>query len=291
VAGQEKKKKKKLTRTYLVSQHQQIVLDYNNPSSQRHTQLKSPPLHTSRIRQTMSLPTLLNPQTPKLHVPLSLKFPSFKTLKIPTKIHSFSPSSQSQFPIRNDSFEDQDHAIGDCIVFEEGIFEDPYLENNSNAIEDSKLRSVQKKIKRVVPKIEEENLVPENWREVQAEINIGKKERRKIAQELEYNKKFERKRKGLVPIRNVNLEEYQAFREAKLAQLKPLVLDYPQNIKEEEEEEDEVREIVSERVKGKNPRWAVYGRGLDDVREFFNGEGYEPGEQKSEGNCFSISSF
>ncbi|KAH8503168.1 hypothetical protein H0E87_014468 [Populus deltoides] len=231
----------------------------------------------------MSLPTLLNPQTPKLHVPLSLKFPSFKTLKIPTKIHSFSPSSQSQFPIRNDSFEDQDHAIGDCIVFEEGIFEDPYLENNSNAIEDSKLRSVQKKIKRVVPKIEEENLVPENWREVQAEINIGKKERRKIAQELEYNKKFERKRKGLVPIRNVNLEEYQAFREAKLAQLKPLVLDYPQNIKEEEEEEDEVREIVSERVKGKNPRLAVYGRGLDDVREFFNGEGYEPGEQKSEG--------
>jgi transformer-2 protein len=155
------------------------------------------------------------------------------------------------------------------------------------------LRSVQKKIKRVVPKIEEENLVPENWREVQAEINIGKKERRKIAQELEYNKKFERKRKGLVPIRNVNLEEYQAFREAKLAQLKPLVLDYPQSIKEEEEEEeeDEVREIVSERVKGKNPRWAVYGRGLDDVREFFNGEGYEPGEQKSEGNCFSISSF
>jgi transformer-2 protein len=90
----------------------------------------------------------------------------------------------------------------------------------------------------------------------------------------------------------VNLEEYQAFREAKLAQLKPLVLDYPQSIKEEEEEEeDEVREIVSERVKGKNPRWAVYGRGLDDVREFFNGEGYEPGEQKSEGNCFSISSF
>ncbi|KAJ6989582.1 ankyrin repeat domain-containing protein [Populus alba x Populus x berolinensis] len=233
----------------------------------------------------MSLPTLLNPQTPKLHVPLSLKFPSFKTLKIPTKIHSFSPSLQSQFPIRNDSFEDQDHAIGDCIVFEEGIFEDPFLENNSNAIEDSKFRSVQKNIKRVVPKIEEDNLVPENWREVQAEINIGKKERRKIAQELEYNKKFERKRKGLVPIRNVNLEEYQAFREAKLAQLKPLVLDYPQSIKEEEEEEeeDEVREIVSERVKGKNPRWAVYGRGLDDVREFFNGEDYEPGGQKSEG--------
>ncbi|CAK7355620.1 unnamed protein product [Dovyalis caffra] len=140
-------------------------------------------------------------------------------------------------------------------------------------------------LNRVVAVVEAENLVPENWREVQAEINIGKKERRKIAQEMEYNKKFERKRKGLVPIRSVNLEEYQAFREAKLAQLKPLVLDNPESFKEpsEEEEEGEVKEIVSERVKGKNPRWAVYGRGLDDVREFLNSEDYEPGEQKSEG--------
>ena len=57
------------------------------------------------------------------------------------------------------------------------------------------------------------------------------------------------------------------------------------------EEEVEVKEIVSERVKGKHPRCAVYGRGLDDVREFLNSEDYEPGELKPEGNCFSIFSF
>ncbi|KAG5245471.1 ankyrin repeat domain-containing protein [Salix suchowensis] len=238
----------------------------------------------------MSFPALLNPpQTPKLYAPLSLppplKFSSFKILKFPKKIHSFSPL-QSQFPIQNDNFEDLDHVIGDCLIFEEGIFEDPYLETNSNAIEDPKLKTFQKKKKRVVPTIEVDNLVPENWRDAQAEINIGKKERRKIAQEMEFNKKFERKKEGLVPIRSVNLEDYQAFREAKLAQLKPLVLGNPESLKEEEkmkEEEVEVKEIVSERVKGKHPRWAVYGRGLDDVREFLNSEDYEPGELKPEG--------
>ena len=156
------------------------------------------------------------------------------------------------------------------------------------------MKTFKKKKKKVVPTIEAENLVPEKWRDAQAEINIGKKERRKIAQEMEYNKKFERKKKGLVPIRSVNLEEYQAFKEAKLAQLKPLVLGNPESFKEEKkmkEDEVEVKEIVSERVKGKHPRWAVYGRGLDDVREFLNSEDYEPGEHKSEGNCFSIFSF
>ncbi|KAJ6996942.1 ankyrin repeat domain-containing protein [Populus alba x Populus x berolinensis] len=245
----------------------------------------------SKVTETMSFPTLLNPpQTPKLHALLSLppplKFSSFKILKFPQKIHSFSPSLQSQFAIQNYNFEDQDHAIGGCLLFEEGIFEDPYLETNSNAIEDPKLKTFKKKKKRVVPTIEAENLVPEKWRDAQAEINIGKKERRKIAQEMEYNKKFERKKKGLVPIRSVNLEEYQAFKEAKLAQLKPLVLGNPESFKEEKkmkEDEVEVKEIVSERVKGKHPRWAVYGRGLDDVREFLNSEDYEPGEHKSEG--------
>lgn len=244
----------------------------------------------------MSLPALLNPpQTPKLHPLLSppplIKFPSLKTLKIPTKLHSFPPSMQSQFPTQNDSFDDQDHAIGDCIVFEEGIFEDPFLDtNNSNSIKEARFETLRKKKKRVVAPVEAENLVPENWREVQAEINIGKKERRKIAQEMDFNKKFERKRQGLLPIRGVNLDEYKAFKEAKLAQLKPLVLDNPESFKDEEEEEEdvEVNGSGSERVKGKNPRWAVYGKGLEDVRDFFNSGDYEPGEQKSEGNCLFL---
>ncbi|KAM1047583.1 hypothetical protein ACFX1X_027163 [Malus domestica] len=39
----------------------------------------------------------------------------------------------------------------------------------------------------------------------------------------------------------------------------------------------------SDRVAPKNPRWAVYGKGLEDVAEFFNSGNYEPSVKKSEG--------
>uniref|UniRef100_A0A803MBB3 Uncharacterized protein n=1 Tax=Chenopodium quinoa TaxID=63459 RepID=A0A803MBB3_CHEQI len=42
------------------------------------------------------------------------------------------------------------------------------------------------------------------------------------------------------------------------------------------------RETVDSRVEPKNPRWAVYGRGLDDITEFFNSGNYQPSE-KSDG--------
>ena len=149
-----------------------------------------------------------------------------------------------------------------------------------------------------VIEVKTENLVPDKWREVQAEINITKKERRKIAQELEFNSRVEKKKKGLRPVRSLNLEEYKAYREAKLAQLKPLVLDNPSNYGvekkdddenecEEEEEEVELSKSSSERVAPKNPRWAVYGKGFDDVIEFFNSGHYDPGAKQSEGYFFS----
>lgn len=251
----------------------------------------------------MSLPPLLNPQTPKLLSPLylhtPLKLPSIHTLKYPRKFFSFSPSFQSSFPLRNDDSED--HAIGDCVVFEEGVFEDPHLESNLNAFLDgdsdsdtdnSRRKHKPNNKKTNLTEIETENLVPDKWREVQAEINITKKERRKIAQEMEFNSRVEKKKKGLLPIRSVNLEEYTAYREAKMAQLKPLVLDNPTNFPEEEEEEEKEdkkqrkSETNSERVAPKNPRWAVYGKGFDDVTEFFNSGNYEPGTKKSEGIAF-----
>ncbi|KDP43706.1 hypothetical protein JCGZ_22333 [Jatropha curcas] len=241
----------------------------------------------------MSLPSLLNPQNPKVLFPLylssSCKLLSIHTLKCPQKFYSFSPSLQSSsFPLQNGDFED-DSDIGDCLVFEEGIFEDPYLETNFNAYVnndfDSRKRNPKsKKNKKNEVEIETENLVPDKWREVQAEINITKKERRKIAQEMEFNSRVEKKKKGLLPIRKVNLEEYQAYKEAKLAQLKPLVLDNPSNlIVKEEEEKIEMEKSSIERVAPKNPRWAVYGKGFDDVTEFFNSGNYEPGAKKSEG--------
>lgn len=244
----------------------------------------------------MSLPTLLNPQIPKLptYVSLSppLKLSSLHALnfQIPRKFYSFSPSLQSSFPIQNDDTDDQ--VIGDCIVFEEGVFEDPSLETDFNAVDeyDSNPNPKPKHKQKIAAEIRTENLVPDKWREVQAEINITKKERRKIAQELEFNSRVEKKKKGLLPIRSVNLEEYEAYREAKLAQLKPLVLDNPSSfpLKEEDKKEKE-NESLSQRVAPKNPRWAVYGRGLEDVAEFFDSGNYEPGDnKKSEGNAFSF---
>ncbi|KAK9948328.1 hypothetical protein M0R45_003909 [Rubus argutus] len=225
-----------------------------------------------------------NSKPPILQDFLSLPTPSlcFKlspptTLKFSTKLHTLSPSFNSSY---TDHFQ-EDHVIGDCVVFEEGVFDDPYLQNDA---EIERFAPDKPKPRKGADEIVTENLVPEPWREVQAEVNITKKERRKIAQELQFGSRVEKNKKGLEPIRNLNLEEYVAFREAKLNQLKPLVLDQPEKFAEEDDKESEGNDgFVSERVAPKNPRWAVYGKGLEDVTEFFNSGHYEPGVKKSQG--------
>ncbi|KAL4645615.1 hypothetical protein ACB092_02G247000 [Castanea dentata] len=209
-----------------------------------------------------------------------------RTINLSSKRHSF-------LPLQNDDvFELEDElVIGDCVVFEEGVFDDPYLQNDIG--EEPQTPKPNKKQQKPISEIEPENLVPEKWKEVQAEINITKKERRKIAQDLEFGSKVEKKKKGYEPIRDANaVKEYLEFKKEKLGQLNPLVLDNPTSFPEKEgegegegEDEDERNgfQYSSERVKPKNPRWAVYGRGLEDLTEFFNGENYEPGENKSEG--------
>jgi len=136
--------------------------------------------------------------------------------------------------------------------------------------------------------IKSENLVPDKWKEVQAEINITKKERRKIAQEIEFNSKVLKKKKGLIPLRDMDLNEYKAYKEAKLAQMKPLVLNKVFAVKEDDEEEGGLSDGSGDdgRVVARNPRWAVYGRGFEDVNEFFNSESYDPAAMKTGGNWY-----
>ncbi|XP_050368912.1 ankyrin repeat domain-containing protein, chloroplastic [Argentina anserina] len=229
----------------------------------------------------MLVSSALNPQTSKLFSlfpnpslsskPYKLSPPT--TLRFSTKLHTLSPSFNSSQPHHH---YEEDHVIGDCVVFEEGIFDDPFLEDSAEVGP----YSPEKPRPRKRVEIETENLVPEKWKEVQAEVNITKKERRKIAQEVQFGSRVEKKKRGYEPIRNLDLEEYKAFREAKLNQLKPLVLDRPERFKEEEEGSEG---FVSERVAPKNPRWAVYGKGLEDVTEFFNSGHYEPGVRRAEG--------
>ncbi|XP_057979076.1 ankyrin repeat domain-containing protein, chloroplastic [Malania oleifera] len=241
----------------------------------------------------MSLPTLLNSQTPKTLSPFPISNPHspclypFRTLtfsrKLPPLLHnSLSPlNSPPKLPLSShqredqqleEEHEDEDHVIGDCVVFEDGVFDDPYLQ------EHFKSTPPEPRPKKSAAEIEPQNLVPDKWRESLVALNITKKERRKIAHEMEFGSRVNRK-KGLMPVWNVSVEEYLKHRETKLAQLKPLVLDNPNFPANEEKREAEVKEEWREgRLAPKNPRWAVYGRGLDDVSEFFNSGSYEPGQ-------------
>ncbi|XP_020978512.1 ankyrin repeat domain-containing protein, chloroplastic [Arachis ipaensis] len=218
--------------------------------------------------------------------PQFLKFPRIwkNPHSLPTSFQSFN--------------EEDEHVIGDCLVYEEGIFDDPISQNQTNSHADNSLTLTPTRTKpsskKQVAEIATENLVPDKWREVQAELNITKKERRKIAQEMEFNSKVMKKRQGLVPLRDMNLDEYKAYKEAKLAQLKPLVLDNPSGFPVKEE--GSIRKGGdlnygydsggggSWRVEPKNPKWAVYGRGLDNVTEFFNSEDYDPASADTKNN-------
>ncbi|XP_022977547.1 ankyrin repeat domain-containing protein, chloroplastic [Cucurbita maxima] len=224
-----------------------------------------------------------------LSLPNSTKLSFVSLPRRPNRVCSVNSSSHNSYSIQPDELED--FVIGDCVIFEDGVFDDPYALDDSNA-EHYSPGTTKSKPKNGVVEIKPENLVPDEWKEVQAEINITKKERRKIAQELEFGTRVEKKKQGLVPLRSVNLEEYLSFKEAKLAQLKPLVLDNPSSFPETEEvnRAEGVKEVKggeisgsSERVAPKNPKWAVYGRGLEDVSEFFNSLQYQPADKKSEG--------
>ncbi|CAA0807586.1 Ankyrin repeat domain-containing protein-chloroplastic [Striga hermonthica] len=110
------------------------------------------------------------------------------------------------------------------------------------------------------------------------------KERRKLSQQLEYGKRVEKRRQALQPL--YSDEEYERFKTEKLRQLKPLVLDMPEleAPKGPEENKGEEYEVAESRVAPRNPRWAVYGGGLEDVSAVFNSESYEPGTgEKSQG--------
>lgn len=220
--------------------------------------------------------------------PLSLTIPSssfshlgYHSKFIPTVTLSASLDS-SLSPLDD---EDDDFVIGDCVVFDDNAFEDPFLLESAGNSGGSEGRA-----SRAAPAAAEENLVPEKWREAQAEINVTKKDRRKIAQEMEFGCRVEKRRQGLAPVRNVNMDDYVAFRDAKLAQLNPVVLDNPAsfgggNVGLGEREVGGKDGGLAERASARNPRWAVYGKNLDNVTEFFNSGDYDPSDsdKNSEG--------
>ncbi|XP_026384431.1 ankyrin repeat domain-containing protein, chloroplastic-like [Papaver somniferum] len=231
--------------------------------------------------------TLLTPQTSQIFSlfpnPFSLSNPdsqiSSQTLTVLRKPNSFSLSvstnsysssySQNQSPYSVD--EEEYDVIGDCVVFEEGIFEDTFLEKNDFGSEKPNSKIVSK------TPVKEETSVPDNWREVQDEINITKKERRKIVHSIEFGSKIQKKNKG-VPV--TSIVEFLSYRKYKLAQLNPDILDNPDFDLKEDEREDEIipsstaTSSSSNRVAHRNPRLVVYQGTFDDITELFNSGDY-----------------
>lgn len=128
-------------------------------------------------------------------------------------------------------------------------------------------------------------MIPDDWKEAQQAYNITKQERRKIAQQLQFGRKLVKKKELLQPIQtNDDLEnEYVAYRNAKLAQLRPVVLDNPDfsgnhNVGHTSDDEkfSMERDNSTSRAKPRNPRLAVYRGTLDDVSEFLNSGDYDP---------------
>ncbi|GMH24002.1 hypothetical protein Nepgr_025845 [Nepenthes gracilis] len=205
--------------------------------------------------------------------------------------------SQSQAPQQIEAGgEEEEDVLGDCLVFEDGIFEDPYLEEENVSSSTSFYRTKTQKPKgwkkSIAPEVEPQNLVPEDWQQIVAELNISKKDRRKIAQGLEYGQRLEKKSK----VRSVNLEEYLKYRNEKLAQLKQVILDNPSGYslrndenRRNDNDRDDLKGVLDAnssgitRVEPRDPRRAVYGKKLDDITEFFNNGNYQPGDTKSEG--------
>lgn len=199
-------------------------------------------------------------------------------------------SFQSQYDASAD-VQEEDSVIGDCLVFEEGIFDDPFLQKSSDFrnIETQISTSKNSKSRRKIDttEVNQENLIPEKWLEIQREISITKKERRKLAQQLEYGKKVEKRKQGLRPI---SVEDFNKIKDEKLKQLKPIVLEDP-NLRSFEGSDDIKRNVdkgddcrsgvgISGRVAARNPRFAVYGGGLEDISEFFNSGSYDPDAAK-----------
>lgn len=204
------------------------------------------------------------------------KFPS-RPLSPPSLASSFRQLEDDE----EEEGEEEEPAIGDCVVFEEGIFEDPYLKSN---LEENPVRKKKPKL------IKPENLVPDEWKEAQEEINLSKKEKRMILQQQQFGSRLVKRKPQ--PAVLPNMEDHASYKALKLSQLNPVVLDNPRHLPAAEEatnsgsgisddlDEEELGNSSSSRVAPRNPRLRVANGDLEDITKFFNSGNYNPGEEK-----------
>ncbi|KAG8095886.1 hypothetical protein GUJ93_ZPchr0013g37977 [Zizania palustris] len=183
-------------------------------------------------------------------------------------------SSPSSFAVAAVDEFDEDAVLGDCLVFEDDAFDAPNLDLPSPAPSTTS----RPRRKQAAEASGGGSLVPERWRDAAEEINLSKKEKRRIAHGLRFGSRLERRALPAVAAP----DEYRAYREGRLdAELGGVVRDYVEPIERlpvPERVELSPPPEPGTRVAPRNPRiWTGMGS-LEEITELFNSTEYVPGE-------------
>lgn len=172
--------------------------------------------------------------------------------------------------------DDEDVVIGDCLVFDDEAFEEPDLDLPSSPPPPSASRCGRK-----AEASYGSSLVPERWRDAAEEINLTKKEKRRISHGLRFGSRLERR----APPAVAASDEFRAYRKGTLqgesehvanVYWGPLERTLPPAEKVEEPPPPE----PGTRVAPKNPRMGMDVGSLEDISEFFSSREYVQGEME-----------
>ncbi|CAN6296631.1 unnamed protein product [Urochloa humidicola] len=167
--------------------------------------------------------------------------------------------------------DDEDVVIGDCLVFDDDAFEEPDLDLPSSPPPPSTSRYGRK-----AQPSDGQSLVPEKWRDAEEEINMTKKEKRRISYGLRFGSRLERR----APPAVAAPDEFRAYRKGTLQAEREYVADVYRGPMERTPPPEKVEEPPppepGTRVAPKNPRMGMDVGSLEDIAEFFNSREYAP---------------
>lgn len=171
--------------------------------------------------------------------------------------------------------DDEDVVVGDCLVFDDDAFEEPDLDLPSSPLP----RASASRHGRRAEAGEGESLVPERWRDAEEEINLTKKEKRRIAHGLRFGSRLERR----APPAVAAPDEFRAYRKGMLSAERdhvahvyrgPLERAHPPEVEEPPPPEPGTR------VAPRNPRMGMDVGSLEDIDEFFRSREYVQDEME-----------
>ncbi|KAF8780524.1 hypothetical protein HU200_001652 [Digitaria exilis] len=171
--------------------------------------------------------------------------------------------------------DDEDVVIGDCLVFDDEAFEEPDLDLPSSPSPPRASR-----YGRRAEASGGESLVPERWREAEEEINLTKKDKRRISHGLRFGSRLERRAPPAVSAP----DEFRAYRNGMLQAEREHVASVYRGPQEQTLPPEEVEEPLppepGTRVTPKNPRMGMDVGSLDDIADFFSSREYVTDEME-----------